>query len=249
MTKNNDNNYQQPNYNDPQYNKNYYSQGGQDYQQNDYVPQSYGMSNRYDDLYDYEDEMSSKDFIIGALIGGIIGAATALFLAPKSGKELRSDLTTQAGTLKEKTSGYTDMAKEKSTGLTQQVKDQSTKVVDKVKNLKGGQSPMDDGTASSEGEETIEMLDTVQNSVDQAEAKGHEAFTSTANALKEAVEEVKEEQKTNTGNSTSSNSNSNNSNSNNSGPNNSGTNSNSNKGNSTNKNSNNSNSNKNSSNN
>ena len=206
MTKNNDNNYQQPNYNDPQYNKNYYSQGGQDYQQNDYVPQSYGMSNRYDDLYDYEDEMSSKDFIVGALIGGIIGAATALFLAPKSGKELRSDLTTQASTLKEKTSGYTDMAKEKSsgltqqvkeksTGLTQQVKDQSTKVVDKVKNLKGGQSPMDDGTASSEGEETIEMLDTVQNSVDQAEAKGHEAFTSTANALKEAVEEVKEEQK------------------------------------------------------
>ena len=213
MTQHNDNN-QRPTYNEPQYNRDYYSQNGQNYQQNDYVPQSYGMTNRYDDLYDYEDESSSKDFIIGALIGGIIGAATALFLAPKSGKELRTDLNTHASTLKEKTSTYTDSAKEKSSGLTQQVKEQSSKVVDKVKNLKGGQSPMDDGTASSEGEESIEMLDTVQNSVDQAESSGKEAFTSTANALREAVEEVKEEKKSETNKNSSSNS-SNSSNSNN----------------------------------
>ncbi|CEG23291.1 YtxH-like protein [Planococcus massiliensis] len=203
MTHNNDNN-QRPTYNEPQYNRDYYSQNGQNYQQNDYVPQSYGMTNRYDDLYDYEDESSSKDFIIGALVGGIIGAATALFLAPKSGKELRSDLNTHATTLKEKTATYTDTAKGKSGGLTQQVKDQSSKVVDKVKNLKGGQSPMDDGTASSEGEESIEMLDTVQNSVDKAESSGKEAFTSTANALREAVEEVKEEKKSESSNSNSS---------------------------------------------
>lgn len=208
MTQNNDNN-QRPTYNEPQYNRDYYSQNGQNYQQNDYVPQSYGMTNRYDDLYDYEDESSSKDFIIGALVGGIIGAATALFLAPKSGKELRSDLNTHATTLKEKTSTYTDTAKEKSGGLTQQVKEQSSKVVDKVKNLKGGQSPMDDGTASSEGEESIEMLDTVQNSVDQAESTGKEAFTSTANALREAVEEVKEEKKSESSNSSNNSNNSN----------------------------------------
>jgi len=204
---NNNNNNQNPNYNESQYNKNYYSPTEQNTNQNsyyanesafnqtDYVPQSYGMGNRYDDLYDYEEEAGSKDFIIGALVGGIIGAAAALFLAPKSGKELRTDLNTHASTLKEKTSGYTDTAKEKSSGLTQQVKEQSSKVVDKVKNLKGGQSPMDDGTASSEGEEQIEMLNTVQNSVDQAESAGHEAFASTASALKEAVEEVKEEKK------------------------------------------------------
>src|SRR5690606_26351033 len=182
-------NNQRPTYNETQYNRDYYSQNGQNYQQNDYVPQSYGMTNRYDDLYDYEEEAGSKDFIIGALVGGIIGAAAALFLAPKSGKELRTDLNTHASTLKEKTSGYTDTVKEKSSGLTQQVKEQSSKVVDKAKSLKGGQSPMDDGTASSEGEEQIEMLNTVQNSVDQAESAGHEAFASTASALKEAVEE------------------------------------------------------------
>lgn len=234
MTHNNDNN-QRPTYNEPQYNRDYYSQNGQNYQQNDYVPQSYGMTNRYDDLYDYEDESSSKDFIIGALVGGIIGAATALFLAPKSGKELRSDLNTHATTLKEKTATYTDTAKEKSGGLTQQVKDQSSKVVDKVKNLKGGQSPMDDGTASSEGEESIEMLDTVQNSVDKAESSGKEAFTSTANALREAVEEVKEEKKSESSNS-SNNNNSSSNKSNNNSTNSSNKNNNSNSNNSSNKN-------------
>ena len=41
-------------------------------------------------------DMNTKDFLIGTLIGGIVGATTALFLAPKSGKELRSDISDQA---------------------------------------------------------------------------------------------------------------------------------------------------------
>jgi gas vesicle protein len=48
-------------------------------------------------------EDSSSSFLLGALIGGLVGAATAIFLAPKSGRELRSTLNNQAGTLKEKT--------------------------------------------------------------------------------------------------------------------------------------------------
>ena len=247
---NNNNNYQKPNYSESDYtNKNYYAQNDYNGEQSAFVPQSYGMGNRYDDLYDYEDESGSSGFLLGVIVGGLIGAAAALMLAPKSGKELRTDLNTQASTLKEKTSGYTDTAKEKSSDLTQQVKEkssdltqqvkeksndltqqvkeQSTKVVEKVKGMKSGQSPMDDGTASSEGEETIEMLDTVQNSIDKTETAGHKAFTSTANALKEAVEEVKEEKKStdtssktttaSTGSNNSNNSNKNTSNSSTSG--------------------------------
>ncbi len=48
-------------------------------------------------------EDSSSSFLLGALIGGLVGAAAAIFLAPKTGKELRSTLNNQAGTLKEKT--------------------------------------------------------------------------------------------------------------------------------------------------
>lgn len=48
-------------------------------------------------------EDSSGSFLLGALIGGLVGAAAAIFLAPKTGRELRSTLNHQAGTLKEKT--------------------------------------------------------------------------------------------------------------------------------------------------
>lgn len=215
MSKNKDY-YTQSNFNDSQYNKDYYTQGsqngGQNYQQSDYVPQSYGASNRYDDLYDYEESDGGSSFLVGILVGGIIGAAAALFLAPKSGKELQADIKTQATTLKEKASHQAD-SHDDGSGFAQQLKEQSTKVVDKVKNMKGGNSPMDDGTASSEGEESIDIHSTVQNTANKSDNKGSDAFTSTANALKEAVEEVKEEKKSasssstaaSTGSSTSSN--------------------------------------------
>lgn len=64
-----------------------------------------------------EDQINSKDFIIGALIGGIVGAATALFLAPKSGKEIRNDLNLQASSIKEKTEHLREVAKMKGTEL------------------------------------------------------------------------------------------------------------------------------------
>lgn len=209
MTGNNNNefNNQKPNYNDSQYNRDYYSNTGQNYQQSDYVPQSYGMSSRYDDLYDFEEESGSGSFIAGALVGVVIGAAAALFLAPKSGKEFRGDLNTQVSSLKEKAqSSNSDSDSEG--GFTQQLKDQSSKVVDKVKGMKSGSSPMDDGTASSEGEESIDMHATIENTVyesnKETETAGDAAFTSTANALKEAVEEVNDDKKSGSGYSTGS---------------------------------------------
>ncbi|MBT2582547.1 YtxH domain-containing protein [Planococcus sp. ISL-109] len=196
------NTYSKPNYNESQYNGEYYTQGGKDndkggrYEQSEYVPQSYGASSRYDDLYDYEDSNGGSGFVTGLLVGGLIGVAAALFFAPKAGKELQADLKTQATTLKEKTQQSKDSSDTNDgPGFTQQLKDQSNKVVDKVKNLKSSNSPMDDGTASSEGEESVELLETVQNKVNGSEKAGNDAFTSTANALKEAVEEVKEENK------------------------------------------------------
>ena len=41
--------------------------------------------------------------MLGALIGGVVGAAAAMLLAPKSGQEIRSTINNQAGTIKEKT--------------------------------------------------------------------------------------------------------------------------------------------------
>ncbi|MDF2922925.1 MAG: YtxH protein [Paenibacillaceae bacterium] len=49
------------------------------------------------------DKMSGKDFFIGAVVGGVLGALTALLLAPKAGKELRSDIAGQYDKISEKT--------------------------------------------------------------------------------------------------------------------------------------------------
>ncbi|KOP83766.1 YtxH domain-containing protein [Cytobacillus solani] len=96
-----------------------------------------------------EESINTKDFLIGALIGGIVGAATALFLAPKSGKELRSNMNDQAIVLKAKTGQIRETAvakgtelasaaKEKTSAITNTVSKQSAEIMNKVKNLKAG---------------------------------------------------------------------------------------------------------------
>lgn len=80
-----------------------------------------------------EDSINTKDFVIGALIGGIVGAGTALLLAPKSGKELISDINTQASQLKEKSSHIADTAKVKGTEWVQVAKEKSNEIVQSAK--------------------------------------------------------------------------------------------------------------------
>lgn len=93
-----------------------------------------------------DNNMNTKDFVIGALVGGLVGAASALLLAPKTGKELRVDLNDQATSAKELTSGltkvaidlgteYANIAKEKSSTIAKTVSEQSTNLVDRVKEL------------------------------------------------------------------------------------------------------------------
>lgn len=46
---------------------------------------------------------SSKGFMIGAVVGSILGGVTALILAPKSGNKLRKDLVRKCDEMSEKT--------------------------------------------------------------------------------------------------------------------------------------------------
>ncbi|MFC3040147.1 YtxH domain-containing protein [Virgibacillus xinjiangensis] len=59
--------------------------------------------------------INTKDFVIGTLIGGIIGAGAALVLAPKSGRELRGDINQGASQVKGRAYEWKDIAAEKST--------------------------------------------------------------------------------------------------------------------------------------
>lgn len=89
---------------------------------------------------------NNKDFLLGTIVGGIVGAVTAMLLTPKSGRELRSDLNEQATVVKDKSLQIKDtamekgnewisVAKEKSTDFAKTVSEQSSQVADKVKEV------------------------------------------------------------------------------------------------------------------
>jgi gas vesicle protein len=65
----------------------------------------------------------------------MLGAAAALLLAPKAGKELRSDLNEQAVYLKDKSNEFSHLAREKSSNIVRTVSEQSNQVATKVKDL------------------------------------------------------------------------------------------------------------------
>jgi gas vesicle protein len=170
------------------------------YGQPSYLPANYDYNKTYtDSFYDENESSGAGSFLVGALVGGVIGAAAALFLAPKSGSEMRGDLTIQAAQLKGKSIEISSVAKEKATELTSAAKEktgelsktiqeQSGQLVDKVKSMKSKTSmPMDDGTASSEGEESIEFVDTVKPKIESAVEAVEENVTATAEAMKKAV--------------------------------------------------------------
>jgi len=59
------------------------------------------------DGYDRFQESSGSGFVMGLFTGAIVGAALGVLFAPKAGSELRSELSDQAGKIKDQASlGY-----------------------------------------------------------------------------------------------------------------------------------------------
>ena len=86
---------------------------------------------------------------------------------------------------------FSSTAKEKTTQLSKQLQEQSGQLVDKVKSIKGKPtSPLDDGTASSEGEEPMEYMETISHTTEELIAEQEENTTAVAEAIKEAVVET-----------------------------------------------------------
>lgn len=118
------------------------------------------MSKHLDRDFEQEKGINAKDFLIGALVGGIVGALTALLLSPKSGKEIRGDLNMQARAIKEKSSRlaesaktkgaeFVEAAKEKSATIGQAISKQSSQVINKVKGIKSKKEFEDAGHEES----------------------------------------------------------------------------------------------------
>lgn len=90
-------------------------------------------------------------FIVGALLGSAVGAATALFFAPKSGRELREEMNEQTEGIRMKSIELTAIAKEKANELTEAAKETADGFTRKFKNDEP-LFPTDEGTVSEEDE-------------------------------------------------------------------------------------------------
>ena len=92
----------------------------------------------------------SRDMGMGRefLMGGLVGAAAALLLAPKSGRELRADVAGQCGLLNDKTREFASSFGQKSQEIAQQVSAATSDLAGKVTSLTSGFGKS--GSASSE---------------------------------------------------------------------------------------------------
>jgi len=80
----------------------------------------------------------SKGFIIGAFVGGLAGAVTALLLAPKSGTELRKDLVDSSSDFYFKAQDYFNKAEEQVSDMVNEGKSKAQVIIDTAKNKAEG---------------------------------------------------------------------------------------------------------------
>lgn len=78
------------------------------------------------------DNINSKDFIIGTLIGGMVGATLALLFAPKSGKELREDINQGAKQAKDLATDWKNIAQEKGSDWKELAYDKGSEIKQKA---------------------------------------------------------------------------------------------------------------------
>ena len=112
------------NYNERQ-NNHEFDSGKERYEDSHYASSQYVDRGYTDAFYDEYEESGAGSFLLGAIVGGVIGAAAALFLAPKTGKEMRDDFSTQAAQLKEKGIEISAIAKDKATEYSSVAKDKA----------------------------------------------------------------------------------------------------------------------------
>jgi gas vesicle protein len=90
----------------------------------------------------------SSGLLLGTIIGGAIGAASAFLLAPKTGAKLREDIATKyrvindrmqhmAAAAGDKTQELASSVGQKTQNMASSVSDQKDKLVDKVSEVKG----------------------------------------------------------------------------------------------------------------
>lgn len=144
----------------------------------------------------------------GIIIGSIVGAATALLMAPKSGKELRDDINHQVGTLKEKSGEWKETVMEKGTEITTTAKEKTDQlrqvamekgsnvtemVKDKAEQLRGNDSNnsnQDQGNNDGWKVTTNEAADGVKEMADQLASESDQSTEEIAEKADQMAKQI-----------------------------------------------------------
>lgn len=81
----------------------------------------------------HDDNSLTKGLFLGFLAGSVIGAVTALLLAPKSGKELRRDIKKKTDELKDAAQNQLQQASQKASELINEGKKRSEEMIGEAK--------------------------------------------------------------------------------------------------------------------
>lgn len=106
-----------------------------------------------------------KDIIVGAIAGSVLGAVTALLLAPKSGRELRKDIAGGVQQVSEKTQTVAKQIGTQTSEWIGKAKDVTSQVVDQVRTWRSGDDKEEEEVviaavaATEETEENEEVAD------------------------------------------------------------------------------------------
>jgi len=82
-----------------------------------------------------EEEDTTKDLLIGGMIGTVLGAGIGLLLAPKSGNALRRDLVDSYDDLSERAQDFTDDMTKKGKGFIKKANSKANKWLDLAKEI------------------------------------------------------------------------------------------------------------------
>lgn len=76
--------------------------------------------------------LNTKSFLLGILIGSVVGAATALLLAPKSGRELRRDIVDNSTDIYDKATDYVNTTIQEGKQKAQNIIDAAKRQADSI---------------------------------------------------------------------------------------------------------------------
>ncbi len=80
-----------------------------------------------------QQQTSTNGVLLGAIVGGVIGAVTALLFAPKSGTELREDLTQACHTIGQKTKDIAATVGQSTKNLSTVLKEETSDLAEHAK--------------------------------------------------------------------------------------------------------------------